>query len=90
MSSVALQFMIYVLNSTELCDDAPNVLNLMNDNGTVASIALNSSFFQTIIADSGSTSVRYCMSKSKQNTHNQLFVSSFVHISSSFPLTIAI
>ncbi|XP_076070857.1 uncharacterized protein LOC143042452 isoform X2 [Mytilus galloprovincialis] len=57
MSSVALQFMIYVLNSTELCDDAPNVLNLMNDNGTVASIALNSSFFQTIIADSGSTSV---------------------------------
>ncbi|XP_052078414.1 integrin beta-like protein B isoform X2 [Mytilus californianus] len=57
LSSVPLQFLIEVASTTDTCDDKPLVLNLTNVNDSVASLTLNATFFQTIIANSGSTSV---------------------------------
>ncbi|CAC5400905.1 unnamed protein product [Mytilus coruscus] len=57
LSSVPLQFLIEVSSTTDTCDDKPLVLNLTNVNDSVASLTPNTTFFQTIIANSGSTSV---------------------------------
>lgn len=60
LSSVPLQFLVDISSTTGSCDDKPLVLqlNLTNVNGSVAPIALNTTFFQTIVANSGSTNVR--------------------------------
>ncbi|XP_076071887.1 uncharacterized protein LOC143043490 isoform X1 [Mytilus galloprovincialis] len=59
LSSVPLQFLVDISSTTGSCDDKPLVLqlNLSNLNGSVAPIALNTTFFQTIVANSGSTNV---------------------------------
>ncbi|XP_071124120.1 uncharacterized protein [Mytilus edulis] len=59
LSSVPLQFLVDISSTTGSCDDKPLVLqlNLTNVNGSVATIALNTTFFQTIVANSGSTNV---------------------------------
>ncbi|CAC5400901.1 Delta-like protein D,Fibropellin-3,Protein eyes shut,Sushi, von Willebrand factor type A, EGF and pentraxin domain-containing protein 1,Delta-like protein C,Fibropellin-1,Protein crumbs homolog 1 [Mytilus coruscus] len=57
LSSVPLQFLVDISSTTDSCDDKPLVLNLTNVNGSVATIALNTTFFQTIVANSGSTNV---------------------------------
>lgn len=60
LSSVPLQFLVDISSTAGSCDDKPLVLqlNLTNVNGSVAPIALNTTFFQTIVANSGSTNVR--------------------------------
>lgn len=58
-SSVPLQFLLDVSTTTDSCGNKPQLGNDTNINDTVTKLEPDATFFKTLIANTGSTSVRY-------------------------------
>ena len=79
LSSIPLQFLVYVFDSSASCASRPELVSPTPPDGSCYPVATGSSWSARIVARSGSSSVRYALTQSMYGTCFHVFVDHSLH-----------
>ena len=76
LSSIPLQFLVYVFDSSASCASRPELVSPTPPDGSCYPVATGSSWSARIVARSGSSSVRYPLKHNKFKAYIMLYICS--------------